>query len=108
MKTKYDFIKLGVLPEKIIESEQPNFIYNLRLKKIMYRNDCDLLNTPSGGKCISIKNNIMIASLCYSELSKEQIEEMNNGGVFVINHDKYYRFAFVPQIVPVEIDYSFK
>lgn len=97
-RTIQDFLKLGIYPNKIIESNQPCAIWSLTKKKLVsYPETYEVVYDENGNGRITIENNRMISVRSYDKLSEEDIKKINESeGIIVYPNGEHYRFDFIP------------
>jgi len=97
------YINIGVQYNKIITTKQPNVVnWSLSRKCIVGENGIEPLEIidDNGNKRISYENNRLVSMLIRTELTKEDIDEINNSNGIICTDALYgrdgFRYGFIP------------
>jgi hypothetical protein len=101
-ETKLRFINKGIYENKIITTLLPSVvIWNKRKKCLVSGKDTlDICTDNNGNYILTYNNNVFISLQNRSELTKLDIDEINNSnGIIITNKTygkQYYRYGFIP------------
>ncbi len=98
------YVKFGVYQNKIITTKQPSVVnWSLSRKCIVGENSIEpleVIDDGNGNKRLSYENNRMVSMLIRIELTKEDIDEINNSDGIICNDALYgregFRYGFIP------------
>ena len=95
------YVKEGVHEEKIIITSEPNTAnWSVTRKCLIGENDVDALeviNEKDGSKTISYRNNIWIPMLPKTNLTKEDVDRINNSnGIVCTSYSDGFKYGFIP------------
>ena len=98
------YVKSGVYRNKIITTKQPSVVnWSLSRKCIVGENGIEpleVIDDENGNKRLSYENNRMVSMLIRTELTKEDIDEINNSDGIICTNALYgregFRYGFIP------------
>lgn len=98
------YVKVGVHQKKIITTKQPSVInWSLSRKCIVGESGIEpleVIDDGNGNKRLSYENNRLVSMLIRTELTKEDIEEINNSNGIICTDVLYgregFRYGFIP------------
>ena len=98
------YVKAGVHQNKIITTKQPSVVnWSLTRKWIVGENGIsplEVIDDDNGNKRLSYENNRMVSMLVRTELTKEDIDEINNSNGIICTDALYgregFRYGFIP------------
>jgi hypothetical protein len=97
------YVKVGVHRNKIITTKQPSVVnWSLSRKCIVGKNGIEALEVidDGNGNRLSYENNRMVSMLIRTELTKNDIDEINNSEGIICTDALYgrkgFRYGFIP------------
>jgi hypothetical protein len=98
------YVKVGVHQNKIITTKKPSVVnWSLSRKCIVGENGIEpleIIDDGNGNKRLSYENNRMVSMLIRTELTKDDIDEINNSEGIICTDALYgiegFRYGFIP------------
>ena len=98
------YVKIGFYQNKIITTKQPSVVnWSLSRKCIVCENGIEpleIIDDGNGNKRLSYENNRMVSMLIRTELTKDDIDEINNSEGIICTDALYgregFRYGFIP------------
>ena len=101
------YVKAGVHQNRIITTKQPSVVnWSLSRKCIVGENGIEpleVIDDGNGNKRLSYENNRMVSMLIRTELTKDDIDEINNSEGIICTGALYgregFRYGFIPSYI---------
>ena len=98
------YVKVGVHHNKIITTKQPSVVnWSLSRKCIVRENGIEpleIIDDGNGNKRLSYENNRMVSMLIRTQLTKDDIDEINKSEGIICTDALYgregFRYGFIP------------